>query len=95
MNRIRKLFNKEIFYRLFIVLQVVGILCIIYMDVSLGRDWNFFPDFFALIYMDYTGNWQFDLRYWLTIDSGDAFFFLVAPFAISKAIDWVVASKYS
>jgi hypothetical protein len=90
MNRIRKLFNKEIFYRLFIVLQVVGILCIIYMDVWYGRIWDFFLDVFN---PDHYG-----FRYlpaWEAMRSDEALFFLVAPFAISKAIDWVVASKDS
>ena len=93
MKKIRALFIEEWVWRMFIVLQIAGLVGIVVLDVA-SRDWQFLP-YFALVSGDLRWdlinksgfNWYGDYFNWY------ALFMLFGPFAISKGIDWVLGAK--
>jgi len=92
-TKIRGQFNHEWVWRLFVVLQIAGILGLIYIDVT-NINWSVLPDF-----TDYRGRLDFDWDffkawYWIRYHTnwyGIAFLF--GPFAISKSVDWISESR--
>ena len=86
------LFKNEWTWRLFIVLQVIGLIGIIYIAITNDNNWHLLP---------YTSIWNNELTWDLF---GSSFWkyhhenwfvavFLIGPFLISKATDWVFAAK--
>ena len=92
-KRIRELFVHEWVWRLFIVLQAVGIIGLIYVDVT-NSDWSLFPDF-----TDFRGRFDFDWDFfkkwhWTRYHTNwYAIALLLGPFTISKSIDWISESR--
>jgi hypothetical protein len=93
-EKIRSLFPSEILWRTFLVLQVFGLVLIIYVDTTNNSGWDFLPDF-----LDYRSRLQFDWdflksSYWTRHhENWLALFGLLGPFAISKSIVWVQSAK--
>lgn len=92
-KRIRELFVHEWVWRLFIVLQAIGIIGLIYIDVT-NSHWSVFPDF-----TDSRGRFDFDWEFfrkwhWTCYHTNwYVIAFLLGPFAISKSVDWISASR--
>ena len=89
-TKFKSLFKNEWTWRLFLVLQIIGLVGITYLAITNYTYWHLFP---------YTRNdelnWDFfDLSFWT--DNHENWFvsvFLVAPFLTSMAIDWIFAAK--
>ena len=79
MNALRDHFGSEWLWRLFLVLQALGFILIIYLDVT--SSWDLFSDFL------YRGHWVVTHKNWL------ALLFLAGPYLITKASSWVIEAK--
>jgi hypothetical protein len=91
-SKFRSLFKNEWTWRLFLVLQIVGIIGIIYLALTDDDHWNLFPH--EQIYTD-DPDWDFlNSRFW-TEHHGNwfAMAFLIGPFLLSKATDWIFVAK--
>jgi hypothetical protein len=92
---LRSMFVKEWVWRLFLGLQVLGLVVLIYADVSAGRNWSFLPDL-----LDNRGQLQFDWAifddyYWTRYRHNWVFLLaLFGPFLVAKAIDWINRSMH-
>ncbi len=92
---LRSMFLKEWVWRLFLSLQVLGLVVLIYADVSAGSNWSFLPDL-----LDYRGQLQFewaifDGHYWTRYRHNWVFLLaLFGPFLVAKAIDWINRSTH-
>ena len=89
-NILKTLFINEWIWRLFLVLQIVGIIGIAWLTITDDHHWKLFP---------YTWNnemaWDvFDPVYWTRYhENWFAIAFLFSPFSISKAVDWIFVGK--
>lgn len=100
-SRFRSLFAFEWTWRLFIVLLLLGFFNIVYLDMK--DSWNVFPYDFNLriLHSGYPRlNWRWDIfngSYWNTYSRNNQNWIfllcLIAPFLITKAIDWIVSAK--
>jgi hypothetical protein len=94
-NIMRKLFNNESLWRLFLVLQVIGLIALFGMELS-DKYWNMYP---THRYGEWT--WAiFDSYYWKLENNGyckrENWFLLLyifGPFVLTKATDLVISSK--
>lgn len=91
-RKFRSLFKNEWTWRLFLVLQVVGIIGIVYLALTNDDRWNLFPH--EHIYTD-DSDWDIlNSRYWTEYhENWFAAAFLVGPFLLSKATDWIFLAK--
>ena len=100
LKRLRALFELEWTWRLFVVLQIVGILGIIYLDITYRNNWNFLPEVkccwgrfpYGKIEWDLINPSSYVTRHGVSLL---AYFFLFGPFAFSKAVDWITSAKPS
>jgi len=91
----RNHFGQQWIWRLFLVLQGIGILLLIYLDTSNRLDWDFFPDLNYNRRIFSRRNWDFFNgffwgRYnynWL------ALLYLAGPYMIARATGWVLEAK--
>ncbi len=90
MDLIRKQFLRTELFRLFIVLQTLGIAAVTYMDMTVSY-WDLFP---AMQYGVWA--WDFTRTFYWQMDGEQtpynlyAAIFLFGPFLITKAADWVL-----
>ena len=93
LTKIRAQFGEEWVWRMFIVLQIAGIIGIVYLDVT-NSSWQFLPDF-----TDYRGRFKlnmhlFEGRYYTTYKNNwHTLALLFGPFVVSKGIDWITSAK--
>lgn len=93
-SSIRKVFRNEEEWRIFIVLQVVGILLVMYVDITNVHYWDFLPEI-----IDHRNKFSFswDLfrqKYWTrNQENWFALAGMIGPFLITKAVTWVRAAK--
>ena len=90
-TKFKSLFKNEWTWRLFMVLQITGIFGIVYLAIANDNNWHLFP------YTNWNGelNWDFSNSSFWT-DNHESWFvtaFLVVPFLMSKAIDWIFAAQ--
>lgn len=92
---LRNMFVEEWIWRLFLSLQALGVVALIYADVASGDNWSFLPDLFG-----YRNQLQFDWAifddyYWTRYHHNWLFLFsLLGPFLAAKAVDWIVGANY-
>lgn len=88
-QKVRGQFMAEWTWRLFVSLQVLGILMLIYLNIT-DRSWSVLPrdgyrglswDLFEPRY------WTYEHQNWLATTC------LIAPFVVAKSIDWVVSAR--
>jgi hypothetical protein len=91
-NKLKSLFKNEWIWRLFVVLQVGGIIGIIYLTLTNDDRWNLIPH--QTVYTDDPA-WDFlNSRFWTEYhENWFAAVFLFGPILISKATDWIFAAK--
>jgi hypothetical protein len=89
--KFRSLFKKAWTWRLFVVLQIVGIVGIIYLTVTNDDFWNLFPHEHVFT----EDVWDFlNSKFWTEYhENWFASAFLIGPFLLSKAMDWIFVSK--
>jgi hypothetical protein len=101
MGKLRSIFKTEWVYRLFIVLQAIGIAGIIYLEIS--SRWSILPEYNARKYDIHTKreygpyfNWDIiKSRYWTrNHENWIALLCLLGPFLSTKSIDWILDSKH-
>jgi hypothetical protein len=93
-SKFRSLVKNEWMWRLFVVLQVVGIIGIIYLSTN-NPDWHLFPHDYPDDYHTDGPYWDYlNSRYW-TEDHENWFVtaFLFGPFLLTKAMDWIFEAK--
>ena len=94
-KRIRRHFGTEWLWRLFLVLQSICLLIIIYVDVT-NSLWDALPEF-----LDYRNRFRFDWdfferRYWVQQQQNWVLMFCVlGPYITAKAISWVGSGNAS
>jgi hypothetical protein len=85
------LFKNQWTWRLFLVLQAAGIIGIIYLTVTNDDFWNLFPHqhVFTEDIWDFLNSkfWTEDHENWFALA------FLIGPFLLSKAMDWIFVAK--
>jgi len=88
----RSLFKNEWTWRLFLVLQIAGLIGIIYLILTNDDRWNLFPH--QHFYTD-DSDWDFlNSRYWTEYhENWFTLVFLVGPFLLTKATDWIFVAK--
>jgi len=88
----RSLFKNEWTWRLFLVLQVIGIIGVTCLIFTNDDRWNLFPH--QHLYAD-DSTWDLmNSRYWSEYhENWLAAVFLFSPFFLSKAIDWILAGR--
>jgi len=88
----RSSFKNEWTWRLFLVLQIAGLIAIIYLILTNDDRWNLIPH--QHFYID-DSDWDFlNSRYWTEYhENWFAAAFLVAPFLIGKSTDWIFSAK--
>jgi hypothetical protein len=91
-RKFRLLFKNEWTWRLFLVLQVVGLIGIIYLAITNDNHWHLLPYTSILdneLTWDFFGSsfWTYHHENWF------ATAFFVGPFLLSKAMDWIFAAK--
>jgi|ERR1700733_8536346 len=91
-NKLKSLFKNEWIWRLFIVLQIIGIIGIIYLTLTNDDRWNLIPH--QSVYTDDPASDFLNSRFWT--DSHENWFataFLFGPLLMSKAMDWIFTAK--
>jgi hypothetical protein len=85
------LFKNQWTWRLFLVLQAAGIIGIIYLTVTNDDFWNLLPH--EHIYTEDV--WDFlNSKFWTEYhENWFALAFLIGPFLLSKAMDWIFLAK--
>jgi len=92
---VRRHFETELLWRLFLVLQSICLLVIVFVDTTNSR-WNALPDLF-----DYRNRFQlewdfFNGRYWVREKQNWILMLCVlGPYLATKAISWVSGGKAS
>lgn len=90
---LKKYFVHEWSWRLYVVLQVIGLVGLVYLDVT-NKNWSIVPDFF-----DYRGRlgfyWDiFKEWHWTRYHTNwYAIIFLFGPFVIAKSLDWISEAR--
>jgi hypothetical protein len=89
--KFRSLFKKEWTWRLFMILQVAGIIGVAYLAMANDNNWHLFP----YTRLDDETVWDFnDSQFWTgSHENWLVVLFLVGPLLMTKAIDWVFATK--
>jgi len=90
----RNWFKTEWVWRLFVVLQISGVIVLVVLDLSAGY-WDLLPS------KGYGGmSWDlFESHYWkLNLRGEDSYnwlaiIFVFGPFVMSKSIDWILAGR--
>ena len=92
MKFLRNLFEKEWLYRTFIVTQILGLIIICIMDIT-ERNWDFLR----------ISSYGFKWRHFALLDNSDWRYYPIQnyitligiffPFAVTKAIDWILSAK--
>jgi hypothetical protein len=77
-RRIRAVFQSEMYFRLFVVAQGMGVIGLLYLWFG----------YFGWNPMD-----LFESVYWATNLNWLAVFAVFGPFAVFKSIDWIVSAK--
>jgi hypothetical protein len=90
-TKFRSLFKNEWTWRLFMVLQITGIVGIAYLAIANDNNWHLFPytrwnDEMVWDFLD-SQFWTESHENWLVV------VFLIGPFLMAKAIDWVFVAK--
>lgn len=88
-QKVRRQFSTELTWRLFVSLQVSGVLTLIFLDLTDGS-WSVLPySSYGRITWDLLNNsyWTYHRQNWL------AAICLVAPFVVTKAIDWIASAR--
>jgi hypothetical protein len=90
-SNFRSLFKNEWIWRFFLVLQIIGFVGITYLAITDDNNWHLFP------YSHWNGvpDWDFfNSQFWAEFhENWFVTAFLVGPFLISKATDWIIAAK--
>lgn len=91
-QKFRRLFAAEWTWRLFVSLQVLGILSVIYLDIT-SSGWSVWPS-----YLYNRFSWDLlESRYWTGGYDGHRNWLvvigLVGPFVVTKAIDWIASAR--
>jgi hypothetical protein len=84
-KKIRALYNNESLWRAFVVLQILGVLIIILIDIT--SYWDFFHrDSITSLFNSY--NWiDYPTQSFISV------FAIFLPFSSTKAIDWILSAK--
>lgn len=88
-QNVRRQFAAEWTWRLFVSLQVLGILRLIYLNIT-DESWSVLPhDYHWGLRWDLLDPWYWTYHHqnWLAATC------LIAPFLVAKAIDWVASAK--
>jgi hypothetical protein len=90
-NKFKSLFKSEWTWRLFLVFQVIGLIGITCLAI-IDNEWHLFPYANS---MNNELNWDFlDSQFWTEYyENWFVTVFIVAPFLVCKAIDWIFAAK--
>ena len=97
-SKLRRSFSIEWTWRMFIALQVLGIILIFVMDIS-DRNWEVFPEFRSYGRSAGTSILSFwslgEQKYWggKGYENWFLLLFLFGPFFVSKTIDWVLSGR--
>ena len=98
-SKLRGTFSREWTWRMFLSLQILGIILIFVMDIS-DRNWDVFPEsrwttrgsetFWSFTEGGYWGGGRMHgkgYQNWFLL------LFLFGPFIVSKTIDWVLSGR--
>ncbi len=90
-TKFRSLFKNEWTWRLCMVLQITGIIGIAYLAIANDNNWHIFPH----TRLNDETVWDLcDSQFWTgSHENWLAVTFLIGPFLIAKAIDWVFIAK--
>lgn len=98
MSRLKRslhaIFTTEKEWRIYVVLQLVAIVVVIFIDITNARRWDLLPTF-----LDSLGNWNFywdflDSRYWSRHPFNWAVLgALFGPILLTKAYSWISAAE--
>jgi len=94
-SKLRGTFSIEWTWRMFIALQVLGIILIFVMDIS-DRNWDVFPTGFGRYdSSSFTegGYWGGGRMHGKGYQNWFLLLFLFGPFIVSKTIDWVLSGR--
>lgn len=89
-SRIKQVFHDESTWRLFLVLQLIGIVAIIYVDISNRDGWNFLPELFNHR-NQFAPSWDFLESYFWTRKSENwvTLLGLLGPVITAKSVSWI------
>lgn len=86
--RLRGLFEAEWTWRLFLVLQAVGLIALLHLDLT-DTSWDFLPQWKS--YLNTFGWDFFEAWHWGKHDNTNwlALSYFPGPFLLAKAVDWI------
>ena len=95
-SKLRRSFSIEWTWRMFIALQVLGIILTFVMDIS-DRNWDVFPGLHRYDSWSFTEGmyWGGGRPYGKGYQNWFLLLFLFGPFIVSKTIDWILSGKDS
>ena len=84
-KKIRALYNNEWLWRTFVVLQILGVLIIILMDIA--SDWDFLRRYSLTSLFNSYQWWVYPTQSVISVCA------IFLPFSSTKAIDWILSAK--